>query len=132
MANCFKPPFSKPDENTIVEENAPKRNIIFVGHGVGADITYLKSIGYDIYNLSNLQEIVDTALMWQALKRELSPRSLGGILVELDITGWNLHNAGNDAVYTLQAMIGISIKQLYERHTRKEDKEQEKKARVEE
>lgn len=35
-------------------------------------------------------------------------------------------------MYTLQAMIGISIKQLYEREKRKEVREQEKKARVEE
>jgi hypothetical protein len=70
--------------------------------------------------------------MWQALKRELSPRNLGNILAEIDIAGWNLHNAGNDAVYTLQAMIGISVKQLHEREKQKEVKDQEKKTRVEE
>lgn len=132
MASCFKHPFSNPDNNAVIDPNGPKRNIILVGHGVGADITYLKTIGYDVHNLSNLQEIVDTALMWQGLKRELSPRNLGSVLAEIDIAGWNLHNAGNDAVYTLQAMIGISIKQLYERQKREEVKEQEKKARVEE
>jgi DNA polymerase III alpha subunit (gram-positive type) len=132
VASCFKPPFSNPDENAVIDENEPKRNIILVGHGVGADISYLKSIGYDVHNLSNLQELVDTALMWQSLKREVNPRNLGSVLAELDIVGWNLHNAGNDAVYTLQAMIGISIQQLYEREKRKEVKAQEKKARVEE
>jgi hypothetical protein len=85
-----------------------------------------------VYNLSNLQEFVDTSNMWQALKRDANPRNLGSVLAELDIVGWNLHNAGNDAVYTLQAMIGISVKQLYEREKRKEDRELEKKVRVEE
>lgn len=132
VASCFKPPFSNPDEKVVIDENEPKRNIILVGHGVRADISYLRSIGYDVHNLPNLQEFVDTALMWQSLKRDVNPRNLGSVLAELDIVGWNLHNAGNDAVYTLQAMIGISIKQLYEREKRKEVREQEKKARVEE
>ena len=131
VADCFKPPFSNLDEKAVIDEDATKRKIILVGHGVGADITYLKSIGYDVHNLSNLHEVVDTALMWQALKRELSPRNLGSILVDLDIHGWNLHNAGNDAVYTLQAMVRISIKQLIERNMGKEIQEQEKKARIE-
>lgn len=69
--------------------------------------------------------------MWQSFKRDSNPRNLGSILAELDITGWNLHNAGNDAVYTLQTMIAISIKQLFERPKRKEVREQEKTVRVE-
>lgn len=132
MADCFKHPFSDLDDKSVIDPTAPKRNIIFVGHGVGADIKYLKTLGYDVHNLSNLQEIVDTALMWQGLKSELSPRSLGSVLAEIGIAGWNLHNAGNDAVYTLQAMIGISIKQLCDREKRAQDREQETKARVEE
>ena len=70
--------------------------------------------------------------MWQSLKRDTNPRNLGSVLAELDIVGWNLHNAGNDAVYTLQAMLGISIKQLYEREKQKEFMDQGKKGRVEE
>jgi DNA polymerase III alpha subunit (gram-positive type) len=132
VATCFKPPFSDPEAKVVTDDNAPKRNIILVGHGVGADVSYLKSIGYDVHNLSNLEEVVDTALMWQSLKREPNPRNLGTVLAEIDIVGWNLHNAGNDAVYTLQAMIAISIKQLYEREKREEVKDQEKKTRVDE
>jgi DNA polymerase III alpha subunit (gram-positive type) len=130
VASCFKPPFS--NLNAVVDENEPKRKLIIVGHGLGSDITFLRNLGYDVYNLSNLQEFVDTSNMWQALKRDANPRNLGSVLAELDIVGWNLHNAGNDAVYTLQAMIGISVKQLYEREKRKEDRELEKKVRVEE
>jgi DNA polymerase III alpha subunit (gram-positive type) len=132
VANCFKHPFSNLEDSSVLDPNEPKRNIIFVGHSAGADITYLKTLGYDIHNLSNIQEIIDTALMWQGIKREYSPRNLGSVLAEIDIAGWNLHNAGNDAVYTLQAMIGIAIKQLYEREKREEVREEEKKARVEE
>jgi len=56
----------------------------------------------------------------------------GAILAELDITGWNLHNAGNDAVYTLQAMIRISIYHILDKQKQKQKqvKEQENRERV--
>jgi DNA polymerase III alpha subunit (gram-positive type) len=111
-------------------DEGPKRNIILVGHDVGADINFLRLLGYDIHNLSTLQEVVDTATMWRYLKRESNPRNLGSILAELGIVGWNLHNAGNDAVYTLQAMISIAIKHLDERQKDKEVKEQERQDRI--
>jgi DNA polymerase III alpha subunit (gram-positive type) len=103
-----------------------------VGHDIGADISFLQTIGYDVHNLSNLLETADTAYMWRYLKRESNPRNLGSILAELGIIGWNLHNAGNDAVYTLQAMIAIAIKHLDEKCKTKEVREQEKKARISE
>ena len=107
---CFKHPFSEPDVEPI-EEN-PKRSVVLVGHDIGADISFLRTIGYDVYNLSNLQEIADTATMWRYHKRETNPRNLGSVLAELGLDTWFLHNAGNDAVYTLQAMVGIAIKHL--------------------
>lgn len=66
-------------------------------------------------------EEVDTATMWRYHTRENNPRSLGVILAELGIVGWNLHNAGNDAAYTLQAMIGIAIKAIVEKQKSRED-----------
>lgn len=68
--------------------------------------------------------------MWRYLKREPNPRNLAAILAELGITGWNLHNAGNDATYTLQAMIGIAIQHILDKEKKREDREQEKKARI--
>ena len=118
VASCFKEPFSKPQvgskdklEATYnFERNVEKRNIVFVGHNPGADIGYLKAIGYDMNSLSNLLEVMDTALFHRCLTQEINPRSLGGILRDLDIAGWNLHNAGNDAFYTLEAMLAICVK----------------------
>jgi hypothetical protein len=86
------------------------RKIILLGHGIDGDIEYLKAIGYNPLNLNNLIEILDTSIMYRYLKRELNPRSLGSVLSDLDIMGWNLHNAGNDAAYTLQALLAITIK----------------------
>lgn len=68
--------------------------------------------------------------MWRYVKRDVNPRNLGSILAELDITGWNLHNAGNDAAYTLQAMVKIAIKHLQDREKGPSFKEQETKERI--
>jgi len=121
VASCFKEPFSKRGvitKNSLESDpHAEKRNIIFVGHNPTADVNYLQQIGYNILNLSNLVEVMDTALMWRALTREPNQRALGGVLYELDIAGWNLHNAGNDAVYTMQAMLAICIKDVQDQDT---------------
>ena len=70
--------------------------------------------------------------MWRYLKRETNPRNLGSILADLGIIGWNLHNAGNDAVYPLQAMIGIAIKHIEEKQKKRDVKDLEKKIRISE
>ena len=123
VASCFKPPFSSPlpvtdpkgglpgsdyrqppcQSNSVLrspsfstesdDDGLPKRNIILVGHDVKADIDYLRSIGYDLSNLSNILEAVDTADLFRALRHEQQSRSLGGVLLELNLVGWNLHNA---------------------------------------
>lgn len=71
----------------------PKRNIILVGHDIKTDIDHLRAVGFDLSNMSNILEVVDTADMFRALKHEHQPRSLGAILLDLSLTGWNLHNA---------------------------------------
>lgn len=71
----------------------PKRNIILVGHDVKTDVDHLRAMGFDLSNLSNILEVIDTADMFRALKHEQQPRSLGAILLDLGLTGWNLHNA---------------------------------------
>jgi DNA polymerase III alpha subunit (gram-positive type) len=137
ISKCFKPPFSNKMANPIFQQSdtlgtAPlnsTRNIILVGHDIMTDVNYLKKIGYDPSNLSNLQELIDTSHMYRAFKREPHPRNLGSILASLDIAGWYLHNAGNDAVYTLQAMVGIAITALLERSNEK-SREKESEMRI--
>jgi DNA polymerase III alpha subunit (gram-positive type) len=128
VASCFKYPFSKVSESS--QGDYPKRNIILVGHDTKQDVSYLRKLGYDVYNLSNLMEEVDTATLWRYLTRDTNPRSLGVILAELGIIGWNLHNAGNDAAYTLQAMIGIAVKAIVDKQRGREVLEEEKAERI--
>jgi hypothetical protein len=68
--------------------------------------------------------------MYRAFRREYQARNLGSILADLDIAGWDLHNAGNDAMYTLQAMVGIAVRARLEKQD-KRSREQEKMTRVE-
>ena len=113
VASCFRHPFSAagqyypyPDDpNKVgrhgsgshylppVDNTREKRNIVLVGHDIQADIEYLRKIGYDVSNLSNLLESVDTADIFRATKREQQIRNLGAILLELELVGWHLHNA---------------------------------------
>ena len=95
IASCFRPPFSGVllEGNVIAEDPQVKRKIVLVGHNTSTDVEYLRTLGYDINNLSNLLEILDTADIFRALTREPQARSLGALLVDLGLTGWNLHNA---------------------------------------
>jgi DNA polymerase III alpha subunit (gram-positive type) len=119
------------EEITNLYESSLNRNIVLVGHDVAADIKYLRELGYNPYELCNLQELVDTSFMYRAFRRESQPRNLGSILVDLGIAGWDLHNAGNDAMYTLQAMVSIALRAKLEKQD-KESRGREKMARLEE
>lgn len=107
IASCFRPPLSRPSENTSVdshgdesESEEPKRQLVLVGHDVQNDVEYLRKIGYDVANLSNLIEAVDTADLYRAWKHEQNPSNLGAILLALELIGWNLHNAVSPTPYT--------------------------------
>lgn len=113
IASCFRHPFSAPGQYPLypadarfvgrygsgsqylppINDNAPKRNIILVGHDISADIQYLRSIGYDVSNLSNLLEAIDTVDLFRAMMHGQNPCSLGSVLLDLGLVGWNLHNA---------------------------------------
>ena len=112
VADCFRPPYSAdigPEEASNLYPPAEKRNIVLVGHDANIDIRYLQKLGYNPHQLSNLLEVVDTATLDKVWKQHNQQRSLGNILYDLDMVSWHLHNAGNDAVYTLWAMIGVAL-----------------------
>lgn len=113
VASCFRHPFSEAGSYTpfpldrqkfgrngsgshylpSVNEHAPKRNIVLVGHEIKSDIEYLRTIGYDVTNLSNLSEAVDTIDLYKAMKHGRDTPSLGAVLLDLGLVGWHLHNA---------------------------------------
>lgn len=121
------------DEVEICDESDPlpeyktrDRNLIFVGHDAASDIAYLRKLGCKIFDSMknnadgdsgkqtdfrpHFLEIVDTNILFRVLKREMQPSSLNKVLLDLDIIGWYLHNAGNDARYTMEAMLAITVR----------------------
>lgn len=105
VADCFKP-----DSNTSgSNQNEKLRNIVFLGHDTQQDVQYLRKIGYDVTNLSNLLETQDTSIMFRAFSEEPNPRNLGYVVSLFGIEPWNMHNAGNDAAFTVQAMLGLCV-----------------------
>ncbi|KAK1824948.1 hypothetical protein LTR12_000743, partial [Friedmanniomyces endolithicus] len=110
LTSCFHQPFSKRDDAHTDSTAEEKRTIVLLGHDINQDITYLHSIGFSVLNRSNLAEVLDTATMFKSYTRDNNATSLGKVLYHFDIDGWNLHNAGNDAVYTMQAMLAIAVK----------------------
>lgn len=89
------------------------RPLVLVGHSLDADIQYLQLANVEMVEessgASKFADRIDTASSFQLIRGELEPRSLGAVVYELGMTGWNLHNAGNDARYTLQALVAMLV-----------------------
>lgn len=117
LSSCFREPFSKRDTAAPSDPGAPPetRNLIIVGHDLGQDINYCHQVGFSVLNRGNIIDTADTATMWRTFTKDPNPRSLGSIINHFDFTGWHLHNAGNDAVYTMQAMLAIAVQSAVDR-----------------
>lgn len=86
------------------------RPVVLVFHEAAADIKFLRLLAYHVESAQNVIEVADTREMHQYLVRSNDSASLATVLAQLGIPYRHLHNAGNDAVYTLQAMIGLAVK----------------------
>lgn len=120
VANCFSAPFGAHSSNgagsaytltTVQSDIEEKRNLIFLGHDTSGDIQYLQKLGYDATKTENIIEALDTAVMYQVWRRESQPTRLTKILDSFDLDGFYAHNAGNDAVFTVQAMLAICVRE---------------------
>lgn len=77
-----------------------------------ADVKYCEVLGFRIFADSPKDSVIDTLDTMSIFKtyvREPNGRSLGNILGHFDLIGWYLHNAGNDAMYTMHALLAICI-----------------------
>ena len=86
------------------------RPVVLVFHDSSSDIQYLSMVGYDVNKAPNVIDIVDTRELYQYLLRAQNPTRLSSVLDHLEIDHRFLHNAANDAMYTMRAMVGIAIK----------------------
>ena len=97
----------------VTGKHKPKsgsRPVVLVFHDSASDIKFLDVLEYDVGEAKSVLEIVDTRDMYQQGLKASQPAGLERILAELNIPSRYLHNAGNDAVYTMQAMIGLAFK----------------------
>ena len=85
------------------------RRLVLVGHDVVQDIGYLDKLGLDMKTETNMVGKLDSQVLHQAWQDSDSKRSLSSVLDDLDFRHTHLHNAGNDAVYTLRAVIGLAV-----------------------
>uniref|UniRef100_A0A060T532 ARAD1B04576p n=1 Tax=Blastobotrys adeninivorans TaxID=409370 RepID=A0A060T532_BLAAD len=86
----------------LAEKRGPGHQVVYVGHGFGADLDFLKHGGYNVPQLP----VMDTMVAWKAC-RGIRFAALSTILNFLRIPHGLLHNAGNDAYHTLQVMLRI-------------------------
>ncbi|KAI0883642.1 uncharacterized protein GGS22DRAFT_180658 [Annulohypoxylon maeteangense] len=97
-------------------ESDDKRPVIMVGHDMVQDLNYLAKVGFNIWRVPQFTDEIDTKSMFQRIQKSANGRSLSSICEELGISGCNFHNAGNDATYTLRAMIAMVVQQAAKAH----------------
>jgi hypothetical protein len=85
------------------------RRVIIVGHDVKQDIQFLNTLDFDVYAMANLLEVVDNQKLHQHRNKFYNGQSLCTILAGFDIPYRYLHNAGNDAMYTLQSLLSLAV-----------------------
>ncbi|KAL0094592.1 hypothetical protein F4703DRAFT_1025692 [Phycomyces blakesleeanus] len=125
----------KKDLDWAVERDG---EVILIGHGFESDLKYLSKHKFrwpgtrpgendseDVHK-SAVTWILNTDTLYAASIHDLhNPPSLGKTLKLFDIDTWCLHNAGNDAHYTLQLFLALVSKENEERLRKlKEEKEQ--------
>lgn len=91
-----------------------QRQIVLVGHAVEGDVKTLATLGYHVRSWNNLIMTADSQTLHQAWKASNNGRSLEAVLRDLCMTPKHLHNAGNDALFTLRAVIGVAAEQIEE------------------
>lgn len=82
------------------------RNIVLVGHGIKNEVDYLKCLDFPLDKAQNVVLRMDTSSILSNKKNQVGLSSLLELL-EIEVDKTHLHNAGNDAAYTLRALLTI-------------------------
>jgi DNA polymerase III epsilon subunit-like protein len=92
------------------------RDVVLIGHDVRSDLDLLKLSQFDVTQLPTVKETLDSQALWRALNPPGGVQfqsSLNHLLVTLSIpfSTVDLHNAGNDALLTMHAVLSIVLKE---------------------
>ncbi|KAJ0159217.1 Good for full DBP5 activity protein 2 [Colletotrichum tanaceti] len=111
---------SEAGQEDVSEADRRFRNIVLVGHDLRADLGFLERMGVELWTVGGvMSRTLDTKDMHQAWRYESQGRSLAMVLTDLGIPHSNLHNAGNDAAYTMQAMLGVAVAAMVDKSQKK-------------
>lgn len=123
--------FFAPNKSAEGEQRGGRqRNLLILGHNLDTDLSYLSNLNSRVFStprapaypapiidpadadnpLHSIIEALDTANLYKVLTRESQSRSLTTIMADIGRTAWYAHCGGNDARYTLEALVGIVIK----------------------
>jgi hypothetical protein len=98
--------FDNPSPGSVLATDRGPRKLILVGHGLSNDTAYLNKLKFAPHAKGNIIQDVDTQKFAGTKKQTVS---LSRLMAGLGIDPENLHNAGNDAAYTLQALLLITL-----------------------
>ena len=120
LKGCFSPSRSPYSNGTC--------KVVLVGHDIAADMNYLNELGFDVARM--ISDCIDTSDLYKASRRDGRQSALSTLLLEYGIAAKHLHNAGNDANYTLRVMVAIALDDSQNRRDA-EEWEVEKRNRME-
>ena len=124
---------------TFVQKGPRERTFLLTGHDIGSDLTYLSKLNSAVFSsprdgetkyppvshtpdasdaravkgaeiVRHILEALDTGTLYKVLLKEQNNRSLTSIMADIGRSAFYSHNGGNDARYTLEALIGLVIK----------------------
>ncbi|CAM1505422.1 Fc.00g110590.m01.CDS01 [Cosmosporella sp. VM-42] len=99
------------------------RNIVIVGHDIAQDIKYISAMGLNLLELGNVVGQVDSQDIHRIWRNDPNGRGLHTVLSDLKVYSTNLHNAGNDAYYTLHVTVKIALEATREEQIERNDEE---------
>ncbi len=102
LKECFNP-----SQSPFTTYSSKTRKVVLVAHDVAADMKYLTQLGFDVTQM--VSDHIDTSDLYKAAHRDARQSALSILLLCYGIAGKHLHNAGNDASYTLRVMIAIAL-----------------------
>jgi hypothetical protein len=98
------------ESSKTVGNNKQYRKIVLLSHGGRSDMSILKRIGFDIQNIVPIIAVVDTEKIGQEVFKTPKCPSLASLLERLDCPWGALHNAGNDAMFTMNVLLALAVK----------------------
>ncbi|KAI5253058.1 hypothetical protein E4T42_03050 [Aureobasidium subglaciale] len=103
--------FDDPSPRSSRPSDSGSRRLILVGHGLSNDTAYLNKLKFAPHARGNIIQDVDTQKFVGSKKQTVG---LNKLMLGLGVEAENLHNAGNDAAYTLQALVLMTVQHTNE------------------